>query len=76
MVFSNTSTQILFVSISLYIYQKPKSLVVGEGRLDFSFLFDSCEIDRSQGRLVKTCEVTWEIRKVLRVDRQTAKIMP
>ena len=35
------------------IYQKPKSLVVWEGRPDFSFLFKSCEIDRSQGRLVK-----------------------
>ena len=34
-------------------YQKPKSLVVWEGRPDFSFLFKSCEIDRSQGRLVK-----------------------
>ena len=36
----------------LYIYQKPKSLVVCEGRPDFSFLFKSCEIDKSQGRLV------------------------
>ena len=35
------------------IYQKPKSLVVWDGRPDFSFLFKSCEIDRSQGRLVK-----------------------
>ena len=35
------------------IYQKPKSLVVWEGRPDFSFLFKSCEIDKSQGRLVK-----------------------
>ena len=35
------------------IYQKPKSLVVWEGRPNFSFLFKSCEIDRSQGRLVK-----------------------
>ena len=31
--------------------QKPKSLVVvGRGELDFSFLFKSCEIYRSQGR--------------------------
>ena len=37
----------------IYIYQKPKSLVVCEGRPDFSFLFKSCEIDSSQGRLVK-----------------------
>ena len=34
------------------IYQKPKSLVVWEGRPDFSFLFKNCEIDRSHGRLV------------------------
>ena len=40
--------------MDIYIYyQKPKSLVVWEGRPDFSFLFKSCEIDRSQGRLVK-----------------------
>ena len=31
-------------------YQKPKSLVVWIG--DSSFLFKSCEIDKSQGRLV------------------------
>ena len=35
------------------ICQKPKSLVVWEGRPDFSFLFKNREIDRSQGRLVK-----------------------
>ena len=35
------------------IYQKPKRLFVWEGRPDFSFLFKSCEIDRSQGRLIK-----------------------
>ena len=35
------------------IYQKPNNLVVWEGRPDFSFLFKSCEIDRSQGILVK-----------------------
>ena len=33
------------------IYQKPKSLVVW-GRGDLTFLFKSCEIDKSQGRLV------------------------
>ena len=36
-----------------YNTRKPKSLVVLEGRPDFSFLFKSCKIDRSQGRLVK-----------------------
>ena len=41
------------IDIEIYIYQKPKSLVMWEGRPDFSFLFKSCEIDRSQGRLVK-----------------------
>ena len=35
------------------IYQKLKSLVVCEGRPDFYFLFKSCEINRSQGKLVK-----------------------
>ena len=35
------------------IYQKPKSLIVWVGRPDFCFLFKSCEIDISQGRLVK-----------------------
>ena len=37
----------------MYIYQKPESLVVWERRPDFSFLFKSCELDRSQGRIVK-----------------------
>ena len=43
----------IYIYIYIYIYQKAKSLVVWEGRPDFSFLFKSCEIDRSQGRLVK-----------------------
>ena len=34
------------VKIYKYMYQKPKSLVVWEGRPDFSFLFKSCEIGR------------------------------
>ena len=38
---------IYFYTHSVYnIYQKLKSLVVWEGRPDFSFLFKSCEIDR------------------------------
>ena len=35
----------------MYIYQKPKSLVVWEGRPDFSFLFKSCEILEVRGDL-------------------------
>ena len=38
----------------LYYLPKTKNFdCVGEGRVDFPFLFKSCEIDRSQGRLVK-----------------------
>ena len=48
-----TSAYNVLSIFTLIIYQKPKSLVVWEGRPDFSFLFKSCEIDRSQGRLVK-----------------------
>ena len=34
------------------IYQKPKTLIVWVGEPYFPFLFKSCEIDISQGRLV------------------------
>ena len=53
------------------IYQKPKSLVVCEGRLLFSF-----QMLRNRQKSGETCQVTWKIRRVLRVDRRTAKIMP
>ena len=46
---------IYIIHIYIYIYidlPKTKKFGVWEGRPDFSFLFKSCEIDRSQGRLV------------------------
>ena len=51
------------------IYQKPKSLVVWEGRPDFSFLFKSCEILEVRGDL----SINVEDKKSLRVDRQGCK---
>ena len=51
------------------IYQKPKSLVVWEGRPDFSFLFKSCEILEVRGDL----SINVEDKKSLRVDRQACK---
>ena len=53
------------------IYQKPKALIVWVGRPEFPFLFKSCEIDKSQGRL--TCLATWKIRRVLQVDHQACR---
>ena len=55
--------------IYTYIYQKPKSLVVWEGRPDFSFLFKSCEILEVRGDL----SINVEDKKSLRVDRQACK---
>ena len=51
------------------IYQKPKSLVVCEGRPDFSFLFKSCEILEVKGDL----SINVEDKKSLRVDRQVGR---
>ena len=50
----------------IQIYQKPKSLVVWEGRPDFSFLFKSCEILEVRGDL----SINVENKKSSRVDRQ------
>ena len=55
--------------IYTYIYQKPKSLVVWEGRPDFSFLFKSCEILEVRGDL----SINVENKKSSRVDRQACK---
>ena len=65
MVFSNTSTQKLYI----YIYQKPKNSVVWEGRPDFSFLFKSCEILEVRGDL----SINVEDKNSSRVDRQACK---
>ena len=51
------------------VYQKPKSLVVWEGRPDFSFLFKSCEILEVRGDL----SINVENKKSSRVDRQACK---
>ena len=51
------------------IYQKPKSLVVWEGRPDFSFLFKSCEILEVRGDL----SINVENKKSSRVDRQVGR---
>ena len=51
------------------IYQKPKSLVVWEGRPDFSFLFKSCEILEVRGDL----SISVENKKSSRVDRQVGR---
>ena len=55
--------------VFIYIYQKPKSLVVWEGRPDFSFLFKSCEILEVRGDL----SINVENKKSSRVDRQACK---
>ena len=54
---------------SMNIYHKPKSLVVWEGRPDFSFLFKSCEILEVRGDL----SINVENKKSSRVDRQGCK---
>ena len=41
------------------------------GRGDLTFLFESCEIYESQGRLIYVVE--WKITSVLRVDRQACR---
>ena len=55
--------------IDIYIYQKPKNLVVWEGRPNFSFLFKSCEILEVMGDL----SINVEDKKSLRVDRQVVR---
>ena len=52
-----------------YICQKPKNSVVWEGRLNFSFLFKSCEILEVRGDL----SINVEDKKSLQVDRQARK---
>ena len=59
----------IYVYIYTYIYQKPKSLVVWEGRPDFSFLFKSCEILEVRGDL----SINVENKKSSRVDRQVGR---
>ena len=62
-------TKMVYLSICLYIYQKPKNSVVWEGRPNFSFLFKSCEILEVRGDL----SINVEDKKSLRVDRQACK---
>ena len=72
MLLSNTSTQKLYIHIYIYMYiylPKTKSLVVWEGRPDFSFLFKSCEILEVRGDL----SINVENKKSSRVDRQACK---
>ena len=67
MVFSNTSTQKLYIYI--YLPKTKKFGCVCRGRTDFSFLFKSCEILEVRGDL----SISVENKKSSRVDRQACK---
>ena len=70
MVFSNTSTQKLYLHIYIFIFTKNQKVwLCGEGRPDFSFLFKSCEILEVRGDL----SINVENKKSSRVDRQACK---
>ena len=72
MVFSNTSTQKLYIHICIYIYiylPKTKKFGCVGGRPDFSFLFKSCEILEVRGDL----SINVENKKSSRVDRQVGR---
>ena len=63
-----------YVHLYAHIYlpkTKKFGCVGGETRLLFSF-----QKLRNRQKSGETCQVTWEVRRVLRVDRRTAKIMP